>query len=1106
MQFKQHHILLGLTMACLVIAGCSTQKNTARSRWWQSFNTRYNVYYNGAQAYIDGSLQKEEGNQDNFTEMIPLYTIGNKKSIDLGKSNYERAIEKCEKAIHLHSIKRRPEWTTNKRKTPRDIEWLNRREFNPFLWKVWLLMGRSQFYSGQFDNAISTFAYMSRLYSTQPAIYDKARAWLAKCYIEQNNLYDAENVIHDIQRDTVHWKAVKEWDYTYADYYIHIGELAKAIPYLKKVIGHEMRRKQKAREWYLMGQILANLGKKQEAYKAFRHVTRLNPPYEIAFNARIAMTEVMAEGQAKKMIGNLRRMARSSNNEKYLDQVYYAIGNIYLAQKDTMQAIQAYEEGNEKATRNGIEKGVLLLHLGNLYWTKNKFGDAHRCYTEAIGLIDKERKEYKLIAGRDKVLEKLVPYTDAVELQDSLQRLSKMDEKNRNRIIDKIIDNLKKKEQKEQDTQTEKNGTGNMTPGAGNLNTRNMNGIPNTSSTPDIWYFYNPMIVNLGKTAFQRIWGKRENIDNWQRINKTVVAQDQDTELTDKQRDSVFSAQAIQDSIKNISDSDQNNPHKRAYYLKQIPFTPEQIAASNKILEDGLFHSGVIFKDDLDNLDLSERTLCRLVDNYPDYEHLDDAYYHLYLLYSRKEIPTKADIYLNKLKSNYPKSQWTTLLTDPYYIENARFGEHIEDSLYSKTYEAFKADRYNEVKINTTLSEKRFPSGENRDKFLFIGGMTKLNSGDPAGCIKDMQTLVEMYPKSGLAEMAGMIVNGVKQGKHLHGAKFDLNTVWNRRADVLNDSDAIKKETFSNERNINFNFILVYNPDSLNENQLLFDLAKFNFTDFLVRNFDITIDNIEGIHLMKVKGFQNYDEARQYTNQLYQQKQIANKILKAKAIIISDKNLNLIGSRFSYDDYDKFYNKHFAPLKISTFRLLTEPEEITLQKDTTTENPTPEKIDDMLDDGTFIDNNLEENSANQGTNIKEQTVKDNKQANNGINIPAENKEDNITSTSQNGTVIAAQPSSTTRANIKTTPASNKAVVIPKQKQSNSKLKNTTKTATVSNKNTKAVTPPKKSTSTGIYFDDDFGNTQNKNTTKKKESKPKKQTFDLEDEYYDLDGF
>lgn len=1066
-------------MACLVIAGCSVHKNTARSRWWQGFNTRYNVYYNGAQAYINGSLQKEEGNQDNFTEMIPLYTIGNRKSVDLGKSDFERAIKKCEKAIHLHSIKKRPEWTKNRRKTPKDVEWLHRKEFNPFLWKVWLLMGRSQFYSGQLDNAVSTFAYMSRLYSTQPAIYDKASAWLAKCYIEQKNFYDAENVIHNIQRDTLHWKAVKEWDYTYADYYIHTGELAKAVPYLKKVIGHEMRRKQKAREWYLMGQILAGLGRKQEAYKAFTHVVRLNPPYEVAFNARIAMTEVMAEGQAKKMIGKLRRMTRSNNNEKYLDQVYYAIGNIYLAQKDTAQAIQAYEEGNEKATRNGIEKGVLLLHLGNLYWTKNKFGDAHRCYAEAIGLLDKERKEYKLIAGRDKILEKLVPYTDAVELQDSLQKLSGMDEKDRNRILDRIIDKLKEREKKEEDAQTGKNG--NMNSGFNNLKNRNAAGNFNrTSAASTTWYFYNPMIVNQGKTTFQRIWGRRENIDNWQRINKTVVAQNQNTELTDEQRDSVFKAQDVQDSIKNSNDSDQNNPHKREYYLRQIPFTPEQTAASNKILEDGLFHSGVIFKDELDNLDLSEKTLRRLVDHYPDYEHLDDAYYHLYLLYSRKNMPDKAGTCLDKLKSNYPKSQWTALLTDPYYMENARFGEHIEDSLYTATYKAFKADQYKKVKDNTDLSAKRFPSGANRDKFLFIGGMTKLNSGDPSGCIKDMQTLVERYPKSRLAEMAGMILNGVKQGRQLHGARFDLNTIWHRRTAVLNDSDAIQKQTFSNERNIDFNFILVYNPDSLNENQLLFDLAKFNFTDFLVRNFDITIDNIEGIHLMRVKGFQNYDEVRQYARQLYQQKQIANKIRQARTMIISDKNLNLIGSRYSYDDYDKFYYKHFAPLKISTFRLLTEPREIILQKDTTTDTPAPEKMDDLLNDGTFIYNETEKNKDHQGTDI-------------------------INNDRPSETVIATQPSGTTITNIQTTPASNKAAIATEKKPPVSKIK---EAATTSNKKTKKETTPKKTTSTGIYFDDDLDISRKKNNTPtgKKEKKQEKKTFDLEDEYYDLDGF
>ncbi|MFQ9997197.1 MAG: hypothetical protein ACLRV7_09035, partial [Hoylesella buccalis] len=89
----------------LSLTGCSTQKNTAKSRWWHSFTARYNIYYNGSVAYIDGSLEKENGHRDNFTEMLPLYPVGNKKSRELGKANFERAIEKSQKAIKLHSIK-----------------------------------------------------------------------------------------------------------------------------------------------------------------------------------------------------------------------------------------------------------------------------------------------------------------------------------------------------------------------------------------------------------------------------------------------------------------------------------------------------------------------------------------------------------------------------------------------------------------------------------------------------------------------------------------------------------------------------------------------------------------------------------------------------------------------------------------------------------------------------------------------------------------------------------------------------------------------------------------------------------------------------------------
>lgn len=1099
----------------MVTVGCSTQKNTAQSRWWHSFNANYNTYFNGSQAYIDGSLEKENGNKDNFTEIIPLYTVGNKASRELGKANFDRAIEKSQKAIHKHSIKKRPEWTKSRKKTEKDIEWLSRREYNPFLWKAWMLMGRSQFHKGAFDEAAATFSYMSRLYSTQPAIYGKARAWLAKCYVEEGWLYDAEDVIRNMQRDSLHWRAVKEWDYTYADYYIHTGEFDKAIPYLRKVIKHEMRRKQRAREWYLMGQLQAAVGNKTEAYKAFKHVVRQNPPYELEFNARISMTEVMATGKSKQMVGRLKRMAASDNNKEYLDQVYYAMGNIYLAEKDTTKAIEAYEKGNEKATRSGIEKGVLLLHLGDLYWEKEKYGDAKRCYGEAIGLLDKERKDYKQLSDRSKVLDELVPYTDAVYLQDSLQALAAMPEEERNKAIDRVIDALKKKEREERKLQAQAEAEKAQSQNGGNIN--------NTPTTPTgnqqekgLWYFYNQMAVNQGKTTFQRQWGKRENIDDWQRINKTVVGTVGSTsdvdELTDEQRDSIFAAEQLQDSLAQVADSAQNDPHKREYYLKQIPFTPEQIAESNNIITDGLHHAGVIFKDKLDNLPLGEKNLRRLADNYPDYENMDDVYYHLYLLYSRLNRPQTAESYVDMLKNKFPESKWTALLSDPYFKENARFGTHIEDSIYTATYEAFKKDRYNEVAGNVRVSETRFPLGANRDKFLFIGGLNKLNNGDSEGCLADMKTVVEKYPQSRISEMAGMIVNGVNAGRRLRGGRFNLGDVWTRRNVVLNDNDTTKREAFSPDRLADFKFLLVYSPDSVDENKLLFEMAKFNFTHFVVRNFDIEIADLDGLHQMQLSGFRSFDEAYQYAREMYDTKTLAQLSAKAKAVIISDKNQKLLETYYSYKDYEDFYAKHFAPLTVSKRYLLSEPAEVAtprerdLEEEISSKAPTQDDIDDMMEGGTPVDTGFDipsedEAPASPATVPNDETVI----PNDDIAAPAEE-----TAVPNNETIIIPNEEIDVPAE-ETTPAEPQTTVIetpqipvetpdkPVDTQQGKPNEAPKEPVETPNKPVEPTTPAIEE-DVFIFNDDETGVPQNNNT------KTQPQNFDIEDEYYELDGF
>ncbi|MDD7317366.1 MAG: hypothetical protein SOZ80_01610 [Prevotella sp.] len=1091
MKFKEPYIAVAI-VAILLLAACSTQKNTASSRWWHSFNARYNTYYNGTMAYIDASLEKENGNKDNFTERIPLYTVGNKGSRELGKGNYERAIEKAQKAIKQHSIKRRPEWNKSRKKTERDREWLSRREYNPMLWKAWMLMGRSQFYKGDFDEAASTFSYMSRLYATQPAISGKARAWLAKCYIEQDFMYDAEDVIAKMRRDSMDWRAVKEWDYTLADYYIHTNRIEEAIPYLRKVIKHEMRRKQKAREWFLMGQLQAELGNNDLAYKAFKHVTRLNPSYELDFNARIAMTEVMANGKSKQMIGRLKRMAASDNNKDYLDQVYYAMGNIYLLERDTTKAIEAYEQGNKKAARAGIEKGVLLLRLGDLYWAREKFSDARRCYGEAIGLLDKDRKGYETLSYRSKVLDELVPFTEAVHLQDSLQALAKMPEAERNAAIDRVIEALKKKEKEERLAQAEQEAQQQLAANQGDMSDNRQQPQTQPQTKDGTWYFYNQMAVNQGKAAFQKLWGRRENVDNWQRVNRTVVAQRDFSQLSDGQRDSIMAAEAMQDSIDNKTDSAVNDPHKREYYLAQIPFTEEQVQASNLIIEDGLYNAGVIFKDKLDFLKQSEKHLTRLENHYPDYERMDDAFYHLYLLYRRLGMDGVAETYLDKLKLKYPESRWTTMLSDPHFIEDARFGTMIEDSLYAATYEAFKGNRIGEVKRNAETSKSRFPMGANRDKFVFIGGLSKLNDGDADGCLADMNEVVNNYPNSRISEIAGMIINGVNAGRKLRGGKFDIGDVWERRSVVLNDSDSIQARKFVADRLSPHIFMLVYNPDSVQENKLLFEMARYNFTNFMVRNFDINIDDFDGLHRMQIRGFRSYDEALQYARMLYRQANITTLTKKARGIIISETNLPLLGTQFSHKDYDKFYDKHFAPLKPSTLQLLTEPAEIEYEK--------PAAKEELPDGGEDVYDNTEDNGVVM-EQIPEDTV-----------VMPENTE-TVTEEPANAPVEPQNlPQTEVLPETEPTTENPQETIVEEPetvKEEPEKPVTTTVTEPAEPKTPVPAEPKEPVTEEpddeGIYFYDDV-ETDNGNKNNNSNNNDKNNGFDLEDEYYDLDGF
>ena len=922
------HIYWIAALLLLLISACSTKKNTAGTRFWHGFTAHYNTYFNGHEAYKEGMVSKAKNNRDNFTDFIPVFYNGNKASLLVGSSNFETTITKCEKAIHLHSIKKRPAVRGSKKLSPKEKAYLSRKEFNPFLKNAWLLMGKAQFQKGDFLEAASTFSYMTRLYAAEPKVASEARIWLARSYAALEWYYDAEEALSKTQKDSLSRSISRERDLTQADLLMQQKKYKEAIPFLEKIAKKEKSKQQKARLYFLLGQVQQHNGNSAAAYKAYKKCISQNPAYRLEFNARIHQTEVLANNnQSKKMVKRLRSMARSRKNKEYLDQVYYAMGNIYLTQKDTASAIAAYEKGREKSTRNEIEKGVLLLRLAEIYWERGRYDLAQSCYSDALGIITKEYEGYEEINRRSKVLDQLVPHTSAIYLQDSLLALSAMSETDRNAAIDRVIKALKKKEEEERKlkedsiAEARKQEGGNFNP---NQRPNNNNNNQDKEQNAE-WYFYNVNRVNQGKQDFRKQWGTRKNEDNWRRSNRTVLSDIESDSIDYEKEDSLAIAETPNDSLpakspeEALKDSLQNDPHQREFYLAQIPFSDEAKQESHKIIKEGLYQAGLIEKDALEDFALASKTLSRLEKDYPDFEKIEDVYYQLFLLYSRWGKKDKADEYRRLLAQHFPDGAYSRMVNDPDFERNAHFGYLIEDSLYTATYQAYR-DRNNEqVNHNFKISTEKYPKGANRPKFIFVHALSQIGTIDTKDIIAELRNLVKEFPESDVSEMAGLIVKGLESGRTIGDPHYNLGSLWERRSSEAEKAanELAKKQELSPDRDVPFVCLIAYPTDSLNDDQLLYDIAHFNFTGFMVRNFDMNIERTPDITSFRISGFNNFDEAHTYAQKLYVAPKLSDKLRNTRIVLISEKNLELLGIGYSYNDYQKFYEKTFAPLKIN---------------------------------------------------------------------------------------------------------------------------------------------------------------------------------------------
>ena len=828
--FRGKHIVLFVSALVVLLSSCSTQKNTWATRSFHQTKVKYNILYNGNIAYEEGLKAIRDANTDDYTQILNLYPVSNHTAAEASTSQMDKTIEKCRKCIKLHSIKAKPKRDPKKANDPKYKQWLKSEEFNANMTLAWIRLGEAEFHKGDFLGAVSTFNYIINHYSNDADMIAQCQLWIARAYAEMGWQYEAEDMLNRVNIDALTKKHARLYSAVKADVLLKGEHYHEAIPFVKIAIPYEKRKIYRPRFSYVLGQLYEREGNKNDAISAYKSVVRLAPPTEMEFNARIRIAELGGKNALRK----LRTMTKQSKYQDKLDQLYGAMGNIYLAQKDTAAALEMYEKAIAEATQAGTSKAAVLVRAGDLYYEMRAYEKAQPCYREAATILSVENPNYARIQKRSEVLDELVLAYNQAQLQDSLQALSHKTEEEQRAIVDKIIaelieaekaDSLKQEQEAREIARGGKRGGGPRS-----VNTANMLG--GGSAQRGEWYFYNPQLIKQGQQEWRSRWGNRPLEDNWRRRNKQVVSsypEEMNTEDTDTLGLAV-------DSTAHPAPIETDN-HKPEYYLQQIPRTPQDFANSDSLWREAMIALYYIYRDKVEDEVLAEETLRELVERFTGHPSLDEIF---------------EDLKLRALRN------------DEAYIAKMRRMLAEQDSLYAATYTAYTKGEYAQVKTNKRYAESEFPQSKLMPRFLFLNAVSVARTEGQESFVKELQELVDRYPTTELGAMAKDMLAMMGQGMESQKGG-STGSLADRRGQVDSETqDAeLTEQQWSDDRK-QPSIVLLRLPKADEEalNELLYEVALFNFSQFLIRDFDLQKMPVlgEGCAL-RVSGFADMDEA-----------------------------------------------------------------------------------------------------------------------------------------------------------------------------------------------------------------------------------------------------
>ena len=861
--------------ATLGFLSCSQTKDTLFNRTCHNLSAHYNGYYNSGLKLQDGMDKLEDSEPDKYDRILPIFKYGTPEKAKTVFPQMEDAMKRTTTVIQRHTI-----YDKSGNEKPLSERWID---------DNWLLYGKCLFIKHEYFPAIEAFHYVEVTYKRESSRF-LATLWLAKTNLQLTQLNEAEERLERLRNEKAFPKKNKwELEATMADFYLQTKNYPKTIEHLVKAIPQTPRREDKIRFRFILAQLYQAQGEHKLAFDLYTKVIKMNPKYEMGFNARINRARCADSGNEStvEVRKELLRMEKDPKNKEYLDQVYYALAGLEKLQGHKDEEIDYLNKSVRASSSNQNQKAISYLALAEIAFEKPNYMLAHTYYDSTISVLGTDYPGYTEILARRNSLTRLAKYLTTIATEDSLQKLSKLSPEEQKKLLSDIIraqmEERQREKEKNQENQLFNSGTG-------------QSEQRNQATGGSGWYFYNPQAISFGFNEFTRKWGTRKLEDNWRRSNKESTAPAVEVEKEEGSEVTVADTTAKDNGEKRLKEM-----------MGKIPVTTEAMEKSTNKIVEAYYNAAMIYKEQIGDKKEAIHYFEELLQRYPKCKYEIQCEYQLYRMYAELGESEKSDHYKNIILNDHGDTEYAEIIRNPEHAKDIASRKSNLEVFYEETYRKYENGEYANVIQRKSQADLMFPQNPLTPKFDLLRSLSIGRTQAMPQFEASLKDIVRTYADDPVKEQAQAILD------YIHGG--GNKAIAPGAEPPAQDTAANKKLYTYMPDTVHFVAIIFQNIGGpLDGNKLRNRLSDFNTKYYGSKNYqvsDLMLDH--RLKLVLIKSFDNKADALAYNSLLYDNDEVYGNLDpdSYQEFVISANNLAALVREKKTSDYDTFYRTFY---------------------------------------------------------------------------------------------------------------------------------------------------------------------------------------------------